>query len=578
MLKRFASVCLLLSVGAVLALGGTNDDKMRAKKPFAVRPDDVTAVRTAPARVTAVPYTLGPGDSIGYTHYDYGTNGTPNHNVVNYGDGTFSIGRMASLQGGSFPDRGTYYTYYNKTSWSTWKRVETARRGWGNIGQFVDGGGIEFIVSHVGPILNIDAAKGAGSWTQTVLSSTGSTWPKLAVGTGTNVFTIACDGTPVNLYFHRSTDGGTTWMTEMKIDSTKNGGGVNADGYDIATKGTKVAVAKGGSGTSVVLALSTDNGATFTQSTIYTAKSDSGSINKGEEQQQCDGTIAVAFDNNSNAHVVWGNFLAIGDSLKRPVLYYSLKAGIKHWSQATGVVTQVAYPARDSALLKGNAQMPGVDGAFLTMPQLSFDASGKMFVVYQGQTSEMSKDTLPYSHLYALYSTDGGTKWTVPTDITPVKGSDNAYPSTSINADANLYVVYNTDPWPGNFLQGTTGHPDTTTVVKFLKVAVSTLNSTLQTDVRQVDVTVPSSYNLTQNYPNPFNPNTKISFTLPVSGRTTLKVFNMLGQEVATLVDSHEQAGEYSVDFDASKLASGVYFYRLESGSFTATKKMVLMK
>ncbi|MFA6456403.1 MAG: T9SS type A sorting domain-containing protein [Bacteroidota bacterium] len=96
--------------------------------------------------------------------------------------------------------------------------------------------------------------------------------------------------------------------------------------------------------------------------------------------------------------------------------------------------------------------------------------------------------------------------------------------------------------------------------------------------VRKEDGIVAGSFTLGQNYPNPFNPSTTISFTLPNSALTTLKVYNMVGQEVASLVEGQKEAGMYVVDFDASKLASGIYLYKLQSGSYVETKKMVLIK
>lgn len=94
------------------------------------------------------------------------------------------------------------------------------------------------------------------------------------------------------------------------------------------------------------------------------------------------------------------------------------------------------------------------------------------------------------------------------------------------------------------------------------------------------------TYKLSQNYPNPFNPSTVISFRLPVSSVVILKVYDLLGQEVATLIDGRTEAGNHQVGFDASNLGSGVYLYRLESrpigggqaGNFVETKKMALVK
>ena len=87
-----------------------------------------------------------------------------------------------------------------------------------------------------------------------------------------------------------------------------------------------------------------------------------------------------------------------------------------------------------------------------------------------------------------------------------------------------------------------------------------------------------SEYALTQNYPNPFNPSTQIKFALKESGYVTLKVYDALGKEVATLIKGDYASGSYNVSFDASGLASGIYFYRLETGSFVQTNKMMLLK
>lgn len=89
---------------------------------------------------------------------------------------------------------------------------------------------------------------------------------------------------------------------------------------------------------------------------------------------------------------------------------------------------------------------------------------------------------------------------------------------------------------------------------------------------------VASKYSLGQNYPNPFNPATHISFTLPRTSVVKIKVYNTLGQEVALLLDEHKAAGTYMVDFDGSQLASGVYFYSIQAGSFQQVKKMLLVK
>jgi hypothetical protein len=89
---------------------------------------------------------------------------------------------------------------------------------------------------------------------------------------------------------------------------------------------------------------------------------------------------------------------------------------------------------------------------------------------------------------------------------------------------------------------------------------------------------LPETFELSQNYPNPFNPSTTISFYLPSASDVSLKVYNVLGQEVTTLVDGSLTAGQHEVRFDAGNIASGVYFYRISAGSFVETRKMLLTK
>jgi len=87
-----------------------------------------------------------------------------------------------------------------------------------------------------------------------------------------------------------------------------------------------------------------------------------------------------------------------------------------------------------------------------------------------------------------------------------------------------------------------------------------------------------SSYKLFQNYPNPFNPSTKISWQSPVGSWQTLKVYDVLGNEVEILVDEYKEAGVYEVEFNVNNLSSGIYLYRIQAGNFVQTRKMILLR
>jgi len=97
-------------------------------------------------------------------------------------------------------------------------------------------------------------------------------------------------------------------------------------------------------------------------------------------------------------------------------------------------------------------------------------------------------------------------------------------------------------------------------------------------DVNMEENFVISEYQLSQNYPNPFNPTTKITYQIPDAGFVTIKIYDILGREVATIVNSEKLTGKYDVSFNATNLTSGIYFYKLQAGNFTAIKKLMLLK
>jgi 5-hydroxyisourate hydrolase-like protein (transthyretin family) len=105
--------------------------------------------------------------------------------------------------------------------------------------------------------------------------------------------------------------------------------------------------------------------------------------------------------------------------------------------------------------------------------------------------------------------------------------------------------------------------------------------------IKQIGIEVPNEFKLYQNYPNPFNPVTKIKFEIPSNGfpigafgndRVVLKIYDILGREIQTLVNESLQPGSYEVTFDGSSLSSGIYFYQLKAGDYIETKKMLMIK
>jgi hypothetical protein len=96
--------------------------------------------------------------------------------------------------------------------------------------------------------------------------------------------------------------------------------------------------------------------------------------------------------------------------------------------------------------------------------------------------------------------------------------------------------------------------------------------------VVSIEIKVLNKYTLNQNYPNPFNPSTVITYSIPAASKVTLTIYNTLGQLITTLVNENQEAGNYSVNFNAAGLSSGMYFYRMQSDNFIKTNKMLLLK
>jgi len=157
-----------------------------------------------------------------------------------------------------------------------------------------------------------------------------------------------------------------------------------------------------------------------------------------------------------------------------------------------------------------------------------FGADGPPVVAYNGSTFnglEIPFTEIQSSSVYSIYSDRNNNKWF---------GFDNGY------------IVKYTGDFP--------------------------------TTIKDDEFNTPKDFSLFQNYPNPFNPSTKISWQSPVNSHQTLKVYDVLGNEVATLVNEFRNAGRYEIDFNASSLSSGIYFCKLEAGDFIQTKKMVFLK
>ena len=143
--------------------------------------------------------------------------------------------------------------------------------------------------------------------------------------------------------------------------------------------------------------------------------------------------------------------------------------------------------------------------------------------------------------------------------------------------------VYRFRGWDGYYGNGSYTSPDSTgndTIVTWslFKSIIEIARWIPVTGIKQISSEIPTEYKLYNAYPNPFNPKTKIKLDLPQNGFIKLVVYDVMGREIETLVNQQMNAGTYIIDFNASNLASGIYYYRIVASDFVAVKKMVLLK
>jgi hypothetical protein len=349
-------------------------------------------------------------------------------------------------------------------------------------------------------------------------------------------------------------------MVDMTL-YTHPGAVADADGYNITAQGSNVAFALAGIGGDLLVVESTDGGANWTETVIYDI--DETGLTPGDEPT--DGSCDLVYDSNGNLHVAWGSYYFDGSG----AVFLTQDAGIRHWSAATGV-QEIALADPDTNI----SVPPGRDGNYISSPDLAADANGNVFVVYSKMINEQDDSSNYFEHAFARGLANGSSTWSGETDVTPGSGYDAAFPMVAELVDNYVHFVYYCDVLAGNALQGTHGDIQ----VAFMYHMVDAAAILAGTDVREVPDVLPAAYRLEQNYPNPFNPTTNIRYSIPQSAFVTLTVFDMVGREVATLVNQEQSAGTYVADFDAANLANGTYFYKIQAGNFSETRKMMVLK
>lgn len=214
---------------------------------------------------------------------------------------------------------------------------------------------------------------------------------------------------------------------------------------------------------------------------------------------------------------------------------------------------------------------PGWQGVFPTAAR-DIDNPDNLYLTYY--TWPDTSTALAYFDIMAVYSTDNGATWSAPMNIsnTDDPDIDETDPHLArLASNGVAYIMYQMPDYEFPSVNPPASSEDYKNRIYFRTVSYIT-------GINDENSAIPTGYALAQNYPNPFNPTTTLAYNIPVAGQMRLTLFDVLGREVSTLVNGTVSAGRHEIRFDATQLASGMYFYKMDAGSYSAVRKMLLMK
>jgi hypothetical protein len=537
------------------------------------------------------------------SEYDLISNGSPDIIVQNQTtwDNIHAVCMSAPLGDPStFPNRRTKYMYSadRGTTWTFESNVPDARSGFATITLLADNR--ELVSNHSDPNSTgnvslrcyVDAYEGLGSFTTLDPGDIVHEWPRIVSTssiTNTNKFLVVGS---------RQSDDTCWWASGLSLTSS------SFSSWNIipADPAERYKLARGTDGRIGFVYIGDYSVDPATDGNLYFMESTNNgtSFSTPTKIWNCDMTgdslaamtgVSITYQ-GTVPKIVFSTQLYEGSGYYYP---NSRKARIKFWSTnlpgsdpnrcITIVDTQTVgyhpaiYVTSSDGFMPICAPSIGIsnDVLFVAFQTPYGNADGESFVF------ATSSDTNSYNSVWLTASGNNGLSWKKSIRITPTDSSvnmkDYTFPSmcpandytTSSYYYAN-FMMYK-DSLAGTYVRHTS-NPQTEGEYIFTRVAVPS-----PVFVNNISTVIPDKYSLYQNYPNPFNPTTNIRFALPKSSNITLKVYNINGQLIETLIKNEVvSAGTNEVKFNATSLASGIYFYTIETGSFKETKKMMLIK
>jgi hypothetical protein len=549
----------------------------------------------APSFVTTDSITVGPEILTGSTGFDdYKTNGEVNH-FLQVDPGTPDNLQATDVQTDSTDPTGvtTRRTKYciSSDGGATWQfvtDVPSGRRSGFPVIDLLNGAAVianhnVFPASVLDAILYVDAAPEVGTFTEYNFATHApfGIWPQIATLSNGNVAMLSrrnvsssdLETLYVNLWNGSTLQSRTSFYqttgiyngavgSNMQFQIASNGAGeVTGVAYPVLQNDVL--------GTAKMFArTSTDNGATWgALSEVYTPHM------IGSDPYGAAGGIDLVYKPNSTTWFL--SYVETKDSVGN-IFYENTLLKVRRSDGTTSTLTDVATVGATTGFALTMSFVWNIDN-----PALGWSRDGKLlYCVYTVVKSDLGASGYNERDLYFQYSTDDAATWSQPIRLTNTTDIDECYPSVSIYNKGNvttgetyeLNMAYMKDPGVGPTTFGGSA-PASRNDLIYRKISFGP-----PIGIHNIGSTVPKAYSLNQNYPNPFNPSTKIRFDLPKNSFVTLKVYDITGRLVSTLLNENLAAGTKEYDWNAINMPSGVYFYTIKAGDFTQTKKMILVK
>jgi hypothetical protein len=591
MSKKFLSL-LAITLFALALFAGNNSRVWAAKIPIEqlMQLEKLASPLDLPyAFGEAIPPQPGialtsPGYLVGTTYYDYQTNGSSGNRIVKDAFGGIHIDWMNGINSWS-GNRWVYYNFRDESgawSWThTGKQVSKVQgSGYCQLSTFSDGRAApayHSVPNLLYVVVGIDALRGFGEFDELDAPEcpcdSYQVWPYETIDRSGRIHLAFAENsgtaTPQGLCYTRSEDEGNTWSEPALADTLMDISQVLTS----SRVSDKVCLAFTHPRTLVDPNQVNNDMCYYESLDGLTWNFNGGMVNV--TNYETDDTLRAytdcdaVYDYNDNLHLLWntpGYWEGVGADDAKCMLY--------HWSEATGLT------------LVANAWWESTAGAWnrsISKMSLGVDEDNNIYALWTQFTND-DNSVAGYSNgeLYVCGSRDGGAHWSPRRNVTnsptpdcwPQECDSDHWSTLAETVDDSLYIVYINDKDAGGIPQ-TEGQNVQNNV---MYLAVDTLVVWTATGVEEEEASLPAAFGLKQNYPNPFNASTTIDYVTLTSGQVQLAVYNLRGEKVEVLVNEVMPAGEHTVTWDASNVATGVYYYKLSSSEGTITKRALLLK